>query len=68
MPPPTDKQGVQQLLGLTQYLAKFLLHLSEITKLLRDLTQSNTLWIWEEAKQTVFKKLKEMVTCTPALR
>ena len=32
-----------------------------------DLTQSNTLWIWEEAQQTAFKKLKEMVTCTPVL-
>ena len=27
MPPPTDKQGVQRLLGLAQYLAKFLPHL-----------------------------------------
>ena len=43
MPPPTDKQGVQRLLGLVQYLAKFLPHLSEITKPLRDLTQSNAL-------------------------
>ena len=68
MPPPTDKQGVQRLLGLAQYLAKFLPHLSEITKPLRDLTQSNTLWVWEEAQQSAFTKLKEMVTRTPVLR
>ena len=67
MPPPTDKQGVQRLLGLAQYLAKFLPYLSEYTKPLRDLTQSNALWVWEEAQQTAFKKLKEMVTCTPVL-
>ena len=68
MPPPTDKQSVQRLLGLAQYLAKFLPHLSEVTKPLRNLTQSKTLWVWEEAQQTAFKKLKEMVTCTPVLR
>ena len=31
MPNPTDVPGVQRLLGLAQYLAKFLPHLSDIT-------------------------------------
>ena len=68
MPAPTDKPGVQRLLGLAQYLAKFLPHLSDVTKPLRDLTQSNVLWVWNEAQQTAFEKLKEMVTRTPVLR
>ena len=68
MPAPTDRLGVQRLLGLAQYLAKFLPHHSDITKPLRDLTQSNVLWVWNEAQQTAFEKLKEMVTRTPVLR
>ena len=32
MPAPTDKTGVQRLLGLAQYLSKFLPHLSDLTK------------------------------------
>ena len=36
MPPPTDKLGVQCLQGLAQYLAKFLPHLSNTTRPLRD--------------------------------
>ena len=40
MPNPTDVPGVQRLLGLAQYLAKFLPHLSDITKPLRDLTRN----------------------------
>ena len=40
MQPPTDKPGVQRLLGLAQYLARFLPHLSDTTKPLRDLTQN----------------------------
>ena len=42
MPPPTDVTAVQRLLGLTQYLSKFLPHLSDLTKPLRELTQKDT--------------------------
>ena len=42
MPNTTDVPGVQRLLGLAQYLAKFLPHLSDITKPLRDLTRNDT--------------------------
>ena len=30
--------------------------------------QSDVLWVWNEAQQTAFEKLKEMVTRTPVLR
>ena len=39
MPQPEDVAAVQRLLGLAQYLSKFLPHLSDITKPLRELTQ-----------------------------
>ena len=68
MPTPTAKAGVQRLLGFAQYLAKFLPHLSDITKPLRDLTQRDVDWIWDSAQQTAFEKLKEAVTRTPVLR
>ncbi|PFX15885.1 Retrovirus-related Pol polyprotein from transposon 17.6 [Stylophora pistillata] len=68
MPPPTDKLGVKRLLGLAQYLAKFRPHLSDTTKPLRDLTQNDVQWVWNEPQQTAFAKLKEMVTRTPVLR
>ena len=38
MPPPEDVATVQHLLGLAQYLSKFLSHLSDITKPLIELT------------------------------
>ena len=41
MPEPEDVMGVRHLLGIVQYLAKFLPHLSEMTAPLRELTQSN---------------------------
>ena len=39
MPMPKNIAAVQRLLGLAQYLSKFLPHLSDIMKPLRDLTQ-----------------------------
>ena len=68
MPPPTDKAGVQRLLGLAQYLSKFLPHLSDVTKPFRILTQVNVHWTWREAQQAVFEALKIAVATTPVLR
>ena len=50
MPTPTDKAVVQRHLGVAQYLDKFLPHLSDITKLLRELTKSDVLWFCDEKK------------------
>ena len=67
MPASTDKTGVQRLLGLAQYLSKFLPHLSDLTKPLRELTQKEIEWCWRETQENPFRQLKEAVTCTPVL-
>ena len=68
MPAPTDKAGVQRLLGPAQYLSKFLPCLSDITKPLRELTQNDIQWFWGKAQQVAFDALKKAVTETPILR
>ena len=68
MPPPTDVAAVQRLLGLAQYLSKFLPHLANMTKPLRDLTQKDTAWVWDDPQQTAFAMLKNAVSSTPILR
>lgn len=68
MPAPTDKTGVQRLLGLAQYLSKFLPHLSDLTKPLRELTQKEIEWCWGETQENAFRQLKEAVTRTQVLR
>ena len=68
MPPPQDIPAVQRLLGLAQYLSKFLPHLSEITKPLRELTQKDTEWVWDQAQQRALDTLKKAVSSTPVLR
>lgn len=68
MPAPKDKAGIQRLLGLAQYLSKFLPHLSDITKPLRELTQNDVEWTWESPQQKALDTLKKAVTTTPVLR
>ena len=68
MPRPIDVAGVQRLLGMAQYLAKFLPHLSDITKPLRELTHKEVEWVWEQPQQRDFSKLLDAITNTPVLR
>ena len=68
MPPPENVVGNQRILGMSQYLSKFLPHLSDITKPLRDLTCQDAEWIWDEPQQSAFECLKQAVSATPMLR
>ena len=68
MPPPENVAGIQQIFGMSQYLSKFLMRLSDITKPLRDLTRQDAEWIWDEPQQSAFERLKQAVSATPVLR
>jgi len=61
MPDPTDKAGVQRLLGLAQYLSKFLPHISDMMKPLRELMQQDVEWCWGEAQAKAPAQLKDPV-------
>ena len=62
------KAGVQRLLCLAQYLGKFQPRLSDMTRLLRELTQQNEDWRWEEEHTKALKQLKGAITKTSILR
>ena len=68
MPPPENVAGIQRILGMSQYLSKFLPRLSDITKPLRNLTHQDAEWIWDEPQQSAFECLKQAVSATPVLR
>ena len=61
MPMPTNIAAIQRLLGLAQYHSKFLLHLSDIMKPLRELTQKDIDWTWDHPQQEAMEKLKQAV-------
>ena len=58
MPPPEDKKGIQRLLGMTNYLSKFIPNYSEKTTLLRELLHKDVEFCWLQQHQEAFEALK----------
>jgi hypothetical protein len=68
MPTPTDKAGVQRLLGMATYLSNFCPGFSEATAALRSLTHRETEFCWRpDPHGTAFQKLKQLMTNPPVL-
>ncbi|CAC5373956.1 unnamed protein product [Mytilus coruscus] len=62
MPAPTDKKGVQRLLGTINYLAKFVPNMSTVTEPIRKLLKEEHEFIWTHEQQQAFEKLKDIIT------
>ena len=58
VPPPEDKKGTERLLGVVNYLAKFVPNMSTITKPIRELLRSDVEFQWGDAQKMHFKKWK----------
>ena len=68
MPKPQDKKAVERLLGTVQYLSRFLPKLSEVAKPLRQLTEKEVLFTWQQSQEEAFACIQKLVTSTPILR
>ena len=64
MPRPEDKQGVQRLLGMVNYVAKFSRDISEVTALLRELLKKHVAWHWTECHEQSLVAIKKVLTET----
>ena len=64
---PTDKQGVRRFLGMVQYLAKFLPHLSQADAPLRILLKEDIEFMWEQEQEANFQELKRLCSEPPVL-
>ena len=57
--PPQNPSEVKLLLGMMQYLARFIPKYATITFPLCLLTRQDTPWKWEQEEQSALNKLKE---------
>ena len=67
MKSPNNTKELRSFLGAIQYLANFLLKLSEKTDQLRKLLKKNEPWTWGEEREKDFKQIKQMLTEKPCL-
>jgi hypothetical protein len=69
MPTPTNKAGVQRLLGITNFVQRFAPQLSEITSPLRDLLKAETHFAWDpDIHGQAFEKVKDTLSRAPVLK
>ena len=61
MPEPHDKKGVQRLLGMVNYVSKFVPNMSEITSPLRELLKKDVMWHWSVRHARAFEKIKTIL-------
>ena len=68
MPVPTDKEGVQRLLGMTNYVQRFAPGLADATKPLRDLLKKKSVFMWDQSHYKPFNAVKPILTKAPVLK
>ncbi|MDD9361443.1 MAG: ribonuclease H family protein, partial [Anaplasma sp.] len=67
MPAPTDKLGVQRMLGVVNYFGKFLPALAEKTKLMRQLIKKDTMFEWSENHAKEWNQICKCLSMQPVL-
>ncbi len=67
MPAPSNVSEVRRFLGMTNHLGKFLPHLAERTRPLRDLLRKSSMWAWGPQQQQAFDNIKAELTTPPGL-
>ena len=67
-PTPSGKQDVMRLLGMVNYLSKYIPNMSSITEPLRELLKENIHWHWEDQQQRAFAAIKTVLTSNPVLK
>ncbi|KAK3702062.1 hypothetical protein QZH41_004210 [Actinostola sp. cb2023] len=65
---PEDVPAVQRLIGMVNYLSKFLSDLSQMCEPIRKLTHKDEPWNWTEKQEQAFQNIKEAVESAPILK
>jgi hypothetical protein len=66
LPAPKDTAELRSVLGMIQYLGKFI-NISTVIKPLTELLQKDRVWYWGPAQETAFKSAKQLVCNAPTL-
>ena len=62
MQPPKNVSEMKSLLGMTQYVSRFIPNYASITTPLRTLTHQNVPWKWQTEQENALKKLQHELT------
>jgi hypothetical protein len=64
---PVYVAGVRGIIGMVNYLAKFLPRLADLCEPLTMLTHQDVEWIWSHEQNKALRRIKEAITQAPVL-
>lgn len=67
MPEPQSVEDVRRVMGMANYLGKFLPHLASYTRPIKDLLSEKNEWCWGTPQKEAFQKLKKELSSPPVL-
>lgn len=67
MSPPCNVKEARSVIGLFQYVGKFIPNLSTVMKPVTDLLKDDVSWYWGPAQQEAFETAKRLVCTAPTL-
>lgn len=65
--PPQNVQELKRVLGMVNYLGRFIPNLSTVSQPLYELLRHKSLWMWTHTQQTAFENIKELLMKAPVL-
>lgn len=67
LPCPKSITQLRQVLGMVNYLGKFLPDLSSVLHPLNELLKKDSAWLWDTQQQQAFSKIKAVLSSAPVL-
>ena len=68
MPSPADRPALLRLLGMVNYMSKFIPNPADLTQPLRELLHKEVEWYWSERQEKPFQAIKEKLTSDATLQ
>ena len=68
MPTPDSVAAIRRLIGIANYVSRFLPSLSDMMEPLRKLTRQDTEWWWGPEHDQAVEKVKKAILAAPVLR
>ena len=67
LPSPQNREQLENVLGMANYLQKFAPNLAQITGPMRDLLKSDSEFVWDRPQNEAFQRMKQVIGQHPVL-
>ena len=64
---PTNVKELRRLVGMINYIARFIPNLASTISPMTDLLKTENVWVWDTTQDQAFVKVKELLTSAPVL-